>query len=617
MRNLLEKNSLAALGIGFLVTWAYRWSYFIPLQPKGPSAWPHFWLGSAYDAMAASLLPCLGLLLFFWLKAKAFRHLQGALLLSYQLFLYVDYIYLGQFGTHIPFSTIEYLEQAGNFTSTGLEAISDPYFLLLGLAPYVIFLWISRKFKPDQSNINKKVLSLVVLIVIGGSAGAYANGYLSKNLNDPLISTGLHYFYWSRSQNKLARVPEPQWAWTELAQDQAGKAIAEPKFKGFPLAREFTPNGCKQTGKLAQSSCGSTNPNIIFLFLESFRSAEVGALGGPREITPEFDRWAERGILYSNFLANGFQTRHGQFAAYCGIMPNYGPPVMRHYHQQSYRCLPQLLKEAGYQTQWLTSADSSFDNQGTFLRHIGFDQVIDKFSFPDDTEVIGWGYSDESLFDFWLQEIDQLKPPFFTSTITITNHHPFEAPEKYHVLSGKKPQFKFHNSMHYTSAMVAQFLDKAEQTAWWGNSLIFIFGDTSNYQAPLQPPQSLAEFIRLRSATPLLITGGLVKKSARIEHPASQIDLAPTVMDYLGQVYRAPFAGQSLLAEKSRAYTNRPGNYWAVWEGDQAIYNEERGRKESQGNPSAKEIAKLTKKAQAWREGIRWLLQEDQIWPRQ
>ena len=69
--------------------------------------------------------------------------------------------------------------------------------------------------------------------------------------------------------------------------------------------------------------------NILILLLESFRAAEIGVLGSNLKLTPRFDEWSGRGILFTRFYANGFQTRHGEVAVYCSMMPNYGAAIMK------------------------------------------------------------------------------------------------------------------------------------------------------------------------------------------------------------------------------------------------------------------------------------------------
>ncbi|MGB1834888.1 MAG: LTA synthase family protein, partial [bacterium] len=96
-----------------------------------------------------------------------------------------------------------------------------------------------------------------------------------------------------------------------------------------------------------------------------------------------------------------------------------------------FHCLPAVLRENGYSTTWFHAGDASFDGQAIFFQENGFEKIIDKFDFLSDTEELGWGYSDEALFQKVLSTLPTLKEPFFASVLTITNHHPFEVPTEY------------------------------------------------------------------------------------------------------------------------------------------------------------------------------------------
>ena len=70
-----------------------------------------------------------------------------------------------------------------------------------------------------------------------------------------------------------------------------------------------------------------------------------------------------------------------------------------------------------------------FDNQLKFIPKVGFDNFFDIHDLIG-TEKLGWGVSDQELFNKWLKEINNLKEPF-SSALTILNHHPFSVPDRF------------------------------------------------------------------------------------------------------------------------------------------------------------------------------------------
>ena len=580
-------------------------------------------LGLGYDLMNAALLTIILLLLSSFFSKRWQAGIYSMAVLLYLLFITIDYQYVKQFGTHLPFSTLEYLEEASNFGATLIQFLVDPLLWILFFIPVTVHLMVQlillKKRGPAKTTFKGFFLSLIILTIVGAVPGAYSNSYLSKNLNDPLTSSALLYFYWSRQIEADVIYQKPVEALKVVRQYLAGEPVKKKELRKFPLVQFNPAEVCitpQQQSMVGRILCGVNRPNILFILLESFRAAEIGAYGSRVQLTPNFDRWSKRGIFFKNFFANGFQTRHGFVAAYCSLMPNYGPAIMKRYKRNHFLCLPEQLKRAGYRTSWIFGSDAAFDDQLYFLPHIGFEQLIDQFSFPAKTEVLGWGVSDRALFDKWLTHLEKLPEPFYSSALTITNHHPFEVPEKFQLFKADSDLHRYYEAMHYTDATLDQFLRKAQKTTWYKNSLIFIMADTANYQQPQQPYADIEDFIRIRSQIPLLILGGAVKQPLVVEDFYSQIDLAPTVMELLGKSYNSHWAGQSMLFKKATtiAYTNRPGNYWAVMSLKGKYFNENNSQDTFKDflQPELKKEYKAL--GQAWIKTTNWLLQEDLYW---
>ncbi len=580
-------------------------------------------LGIGYDIMNAALIIFILLILLIFAKQQLQFIIYSTIVLLYLLFIALDYQYVKQFGTHLPFSTIEYLEEASNFLPTIKQTIADPMLWILLYIPATIHIIAQRLvFKSEtvtRLSIKKYLLSLFSFVLIGGVAGGYSNSYVSKNLNDPLTSSALFYFYWSRAFEAEVIYDKPIEALKLVRKNLSGELILEGELKTFPLAQTNSATICKsqdEQSTIGLSLCGTVQPNILFIILESFRASDIGVYGSKIKLTPKFDALAKKGVFFKNFFANGFQTRHGFVAAYCSLMPNYGPAIMKSYKRNNFMCLPEQLKNSGYKTSWIFGSDAAFDDQLYFLPKIGFEQLIDQFSFPQGTETLGWGISDKALFDKWMGHLLILKEPFFSSSLTITNHHPFEVPEAFQIYNGDSDTHRYYEAMHYTDAMLGEFIERAEKTDWYKNSLVFIMADTANYQQPQHPYTDIEEFIRTRSQIPLLVLGGAVKNAIEVDDFFSQIDLAPTVMDLLGKPYESHWAGNSMLSKKTDpiAYTNRPGNYWAVMslKGKYIIENDKKETFKDFVAPGLRDRYKSL--GNAWIHTTKWLLQENLYW---
>ena len=60
-------------------------------------------------------------------------------------------------------------------------------------------------------------------------------------------------------------------------------------------------------------------PHVVLLFMESFRAADVGVLGGSHAASPQFDRLSKEGVLWTNFYSCGMQTTRAVIASLFGI----------------------------------------------------------------------------------------------------------------------------------------------------------------------------------------------------------------------------------------------------------------------------------------------------------
>ena len=161
-----------------------------------------FSLGLGYDLMNAALITIvLGLLP---LTNRLFKIFSTLLFIAIAVFSFIDYQYLLQFGSHLPFHTLEYLHAPQHFASTFVATLLHPSFILIVLFPVTGFVFIASRFQSDTQSWKRKLLiraiSLITLFVIGGSAGSYSNSYVGKNIDDPLTSAALNYFFWTQDR---------------------------------------------------------------------------------------------------------------------------------------------------------------------------------------------------------------------------------------------------------------------------------------------------------------------------------------------------------------------------------------------------------------------------------
>jgi len=282
-------------------------------------------------------------------------------------------------------------------------------------------------------------------------------------------------------------------------------------------------------------------PHVIFLFLESFRSKNVGCLGGEYGVTPHFDRLASEGILFSDFYSNSVRTSRSVVSSLFGIPSDVDGSELAVRSGAPLIGIPDLLKSVGYRSSYIHNGSLDFENQDMFFGNHGYETVLGRedilHKFPK-ASTTSWGLLDEYLMQYsaqWLKKHD--KDPQFLTLFTITNHHPWNLPSHYQAPAfpqGLNATYrKYLGTFHYSDASLGLFVDLLEEQGLLEKSILFILGDhgypmgehDSNF---FEQRYLYDENIRV----PLLVYAkGRIAEPKVISSPSSQMDLVPTVMD--------------------------------------------------------------------------------------
>lgn len=282
-------------------------------------------------------------------------------------------------------------------------------------------------------------------------------------------------------------------------------------------------------------------PNIIFIFLESFRAKNVGCLGAKIPRSPHFDEWSKQGILFPNFHANGLQTFRAFISAYFGIPAYLRTASLKPFCSMSMVGLPQILKRNGYHPAVIQSGDISFDHLYPFFKKQGFETIFggEEIQGP---RTSSWGVDDESMARFAASWLEKQIQPTFLSLFTITNHHPWKPPTGWGQFTND-PYQNFLQTFAYTDYCLNVFLESINLN----NSIVFIAGDHGQEMGERRPYSELNHSLYEENIhLPFLILGKNVTPRV-IDTNASFVDYLPTVLDLLNlkQVHHS--LGKSLL----------------------------------------------------------------------
>lgn len=299
-------------------------------------------------------------------------------------------------------------------------------------------------------------------------------------------------------------------------------------------------------------------PNVFVIFMESFSSAFIGRRDTEgREITPFFNSLIERGAYHSLFFANSVQTERGQSGTICSVIPSFRRKIMTSYYDDHLLCLPELMRGAGYATFWAQAQPSlNFDNTGRFMAKAGFEQVLsmdESVIAPDEREhaLWRWGARDDVFFRKFFGRLDGLEAwragrPLFVGLATVSNHTPFnDMPEAERRLFARPASFleQYLNSIHLADDFLRTFFEELGRREGLRDSLVVLLGDhgypVGQHGNTWNEVTSYDEIFRV----PLLVLGAGVEPFRNDTIAYSQIDLGPSLLEWLGVSAPNAFAG--------------------------------------------------------------------------
>lgn len=285
--------------------------------------------------------------------------------------------------------------------------------------------------------------------------------------------------------------------------------------------------------------------NLVIFLQESLGAEYVGALGG-LPLTPNLDKLAEEGMLFTNLYCTGTRSVRGIEAVVTGFLPSPSESVVKLSNsQQDFFTLASLLKSKGYDTSFIYGGMANFDNMASFFSGNGFSTIIDQTVMDGDGGEYAlkgtWGYSDEDLVhkanEYFKSQGDN---QFFSLMFSSSNHEPFEFPED-RIELYEEPKATVHNAMKYADYAIGRFFEMAKQEEYFDNTVFIIVADhnTRTYGQNLVPVNKFH--------IPAVIVAPNIEAGSKYSRLASQIDIPPTLLNLMGVEAQIPTPGRELI----------------------------------------------------------------------
>lgn len=325
-------------------------------------------------------------------------------------------------------------------------------------------------------------------------------------------------------------------------------------------------------------------PNILLLGSDGVNASNMSVYGYERDTTPNLRKFAKSSLLAENAFPNAAKTSGSITSILTGKLPTktrviYPPDILR--NSDSYQHLPGILRSAGYRT--IEISVSYYMDAYTINFRDGFDRVnertLDQAGFHMFGQFAGFqdiGYflsvltervTDRILHIFFIQEMsnpyqevtnndfktsdpkkvreiisyfEQANQPLFVHVHLMDTHGDKFVLNHQVFSSGQTQDFGWMNDFYDDAILefdqyVGEIWSEFTKLGIMDNTIIIVYSDH-------------AQQYKTDQSVPLIIHFPKGEFSGRIHNNVQNLDIAPTILDYLGLTIPKWMEGQSLLS---------------------------------------------------------------------
>lgn len=295
-------------------------------------------------------------------------------------------------------------------------------------------------------------------------------------------------------------------------------------------------------------------PNIVVLLLESWDSEHLDITRKKMglksfDVTPNFNRLASKGVLYTNFYASGQRSIDAIAALLTGIPAIPGSGYLGEgVEANRFAWLGRIAKSHGYETYMLQGSRRASFYLDKIAPLAGFDNYFGAEDFlpslHTDSETPAWGGWDYDVLMNAHKQFAAAKKPFAGFVFTVSTHVPFGIPDgKWLKYPESSEENRFLNSLYYADWALGKFFAKAKEAGYYDNTIFIL---TADHVAGLDHDPAITAQHHIPA---LIIAPGLKGGTSRTL--GSQADIIPTLIDLAGWKANHAGIGASLLERGS------------------------------------------------------------------
>lgn len=287
--------------------------------------------------------------------------------------------------------------------------------------------------------------------------------------------------------------------------------------------------------------------NVVILILESFGREYIGAYNqdsGFKGYTPFVDSLLQRSVTFEYTYGNGRKSVDGMPSILSSIPRFIEPFFLTPASLNQVSGIAGELGKNGYYSAFFHGAENGSMGFEAFAHATGYNDYLGRTEYNQDKRFGGdkdfdgmWAIWDEEFLQFYALQMSEMREPFVTTVFTASSHHPYVVPERYRNIYVDEPGDDniMHKCIRYTDHALERFFETASQQPWYENTLFVLTADHTNLSSC---PEYQTELGLVSVPILFFDPSGDLQPGIR-PGIAQQIDIMPTVLNYLG--YNRPY----------------------------------------------------------------------------
>jgi len=316
-------------------------------------------------------------------------------------------------------------------------------------------------------------------------------------------------------------------------------------------------------GTHLQQTAETEKKNVVLIHLESARARSTTPYNENLDTTPYLGSLSKHSLMAERAYTIVPHTSKAITSINCGIDPH----LVREITEAEpggipARCLPELLKEQGYNSVWFSSATEDFEDRGDLVRNFGYDdfQPVETMDTEGFQRSNYFGYEDDIMLQPSREWLEQHKDkPFLATYLGVTGHHQYLPVDRYGLkeYSNDSALDHYQNEVRYLDFFVKNVIDQYKELGLYDDTIFVIYGDHGEGFGEHDLYQHDDTIYQEGLKVPFIIhEPGRFQDGIRVETLTNQLDVLPTLFDLLGyEVKGGYYPGRSLLARPDEERT--------------------------------------------------------------